>query len=266
MLILSAGLSEIEFLPGRPFSSGYWPKGNWGVFGDLRQARAFELLFRVLVVICALILPFSIIYFFISREARKRVLKDFLRLLPFLIIVYILTQISPDILSEEEAPVALPGPPIESSAPMLDVAPPQWVIPVASVGLALLVAAALVGSAWLIWRRRRRVTPLERLAREAEEAIEAIQGGADLRDTVLRCYYEMSRVLWQERGIRRRRAMTPREFADHLEEIGLPGRGIRQLTRLFEDVRYGAKVPGPEEQQQALACLGAVVEFCRSAQ
>jgi hypothetical protein len=134
-----------------------------------------------------------------------------------------------------------------------------------SVGFALLVATVLVGLGWFVWRRRRRVVPpLEQLAQQAEEAIEAIQGGADLRDTVMRCYYEMSRVLRQQRGIERHRAMTPREFVAFLGEAGLPTGPVWRLTELFEQVRYGAKAPGQAEEAQALACLETIVEFCRS--
>ena len=50
-----------------------------------------------------------------------------------------------------------------------------------------------------------------------------------------------------------------------LEEVGLPTEAVRRLTELFEQVRYGAKSLGQDEGAQALACLEAIVEFCRSA-
>jgi hypothetical protein len=125
----------------------------------------------------------------------------------------------------------------------------------------------LVGSAWLIWsRRRREAAPLEQLAQQAEEAIKAIQSGADLRDTVLRCYHEMIRVLHQQRGIERHQAMTPREFASSLEKVGLPSQDIEKLTDLFERVRYGTRIPDQKDEAQAMACLASVVDFCRRAQ
>jgi hypothetical protein len=268
MLLLSSGLSELEFLAGQPFSLGRSPEGVWNTPGGLWQIEFFETVFRVIVFIAALILPVSIIYFFVSREARKRVLLDFLRLLPFLVILYLLAQrLQPDIVQPEQGlPQLLPD--VSEGVPIADVdaAPPQWFLSVISVGFALLVATVLVGLGWFVWRHRRRaVPPLEQLAQQAEEAVEAIKAGADLRDTVMRCYYEMSRVLRQQRGIRRHQAMTPREFAAFLEEVGLPARAVRRLTELFERVRYGAKSPGQDEGAQALACLETIVEFCRSA-
>lgn len=267
MLLLSTGLSELEFLAGQPFSLGYSPEGFWGMFGGLRQVKLFEIVFRVLIFIAALILPFSIIYFLVSREARKRVLLDFLRLLPILVIVYVLAQrVRPDIFAPEQGlPQAFPG--ASEGTPVVDVdaVPPGWFLSVISVGLALLVATVLVSVGWFVWRRRRAAPPLEQLAQQAEEAIEAIQAGADLRNTVMRCYYEMSWVLRQRRGIRRHQAMTPREFVAFLEEAGLPTGAVRRLTELFEQVRYGAKAPSQREEAQALACLATIVEFCRSA-
>jgi hypothetical protein len=269
MLLLSTGLSEIEFLDGQPFSLGRSPEGIGDTSAGLLRIEFFETVFRVIVFVAVLILLFSIIYFFVSREARKRVLLDFLRLLPFLIILYLLAQrLQPDIVQPEQGlPQLLPDISAEG-APIADVdaAPPQWFFSVVSTGFALLVATVLVGLGWFVWRHRRRaVPPLEQLAQQAEEAIEAIQAGADLRDTVTRCYYEMSRVLRQQRGIRRHQAMTPREFATSLGEAGLPTKAVRRLTELFEQVRYGAKSPGRDEGVQALACLETIVEFCRSA-
>jgi preprotein translocase subunit YajC len=268
MLLLSTGLSELEFLAGQPFPLVYSPEGVWGTFGGLLPVTLFEVVFRVLVAIAVLILPFSIIYFLTSREARKRVLLDFLRLLPFLVIVYVLAQRVQLGTFSPEQDVLQVSPGDSSAAPVVDgdVVPPQWFSQVTSVGLALFVAIVLVGVGWFIWRRRqRRTTPLEQLAQQAEEAIEAIQAGADLRNTVMRCYYEMSRVLRQQRGIRRHQAMTPREFVALLEEAGLPSGAVWRLTELFEQVRYGAKAPDQAEETQALACLETIVEFCRSA-
>ncbi len=144
-------------------------------------------------------------------------------------------------------------------------APPAWLVLVTSLILALLLALALAGMVWWIWlRRRRAVHPLAQLAQEAQDALEALQAGGDLKDVVMRCYFEMNRVLREQRGITRPEAMTPREFERQLEQAGLPGEHVRQLTRLFENVRYGAKVPGEREERQAMTCLTAIVEHCRS--
>jgi hypothetical protein len=134
-----------------------------------------------------------------------------------------------------------------------------------AIGLALFVSAVLVTTAWLIWRSRLKPPDsLEQLAREAQGALDALKGGADLKDTVIRCYFEMSRVLNEERGIRRERAMTPREFEVRLSELGLPEQHVVQLTRLFEGVRYGSRVTGEREADQAVASLTAIVDACRS--
>jgi Domain of unknown function (DUF4129) len=76
----------------------------------------------------------------------------------------------------------------------------------------------------------------------------------------------MNLVLSEQRGIQRQTAMTPREFELYLGQIGLKIEHIRQLTRLFERVRYGAGPPGEREEQEAVACLTAIVEvYGRSA-
>lgn len=141
--------------------------------------------------------------------------------------------------------------------------PSVWLVLATSVGLAVLMTGLLVGGAWFVWRRfHPPASPLKQLAQEAQGALESLQVGADLKDVVKRCYVQMARVLDEQRGIRRQRYMTPREFERRLEDAGLPGEAVRQLTRLFEDVRYGTRVTGEQEERRAMACLRVIVDAC----
>jgi len=268
MVFLSAGLSEFELLPGQPFSLGRMAL-SWLSGGGLSPGEApVGILVRAIFILAGLLLPFAIIYFIISPEARKRVLRDLLFLLPILALYFLFLNGRYAIQGQEvELPAELPAEPLPVLSPAdLVTPPPRWLAFVVSLGFILLVAAVLVGMGWFVWRRTRRpASSLEWLAREAQGALEALRSGADLKDTVIRCYYEMSRVLDEQQGIRRKRAMTPREFEQHLEQAGLPGQHVRRLTRLFEDVRYGAKSPGENEERLATTCLAAIVEACRSA-
>jgi len=268
LILLSTALTGLELLPGQPFSLSREPSGEIGRSETMPGAEIFALLFRAMTAIFVSLLPVAIIYFIVSPEFRKRMLRSFLPMLPLFLMFYLLMRSPPDFLRRAEEAQPL-GPLAEgfpaAPTPEFVATPPQWLVVVANLVLALLIAALVVGAVWLVWHlQRKRVSPLERLAQEAREAIEALQAGADLKNTVMRCYYEMSQVLREQRGIRRQRATTPREFERQLEQLGLPGEQVRQLTRLFEKVRYGAKTVDEDEARQAIACLTVIVEFCRS--
>jgi hypothetical protein len=66
-------------------------------------------------------------------------------------------------------------------------------------------------------------------------------------------------VLSEQRNIQRPSHMTPREFETALAGQGLPRDPVQQLTRLFEDVRYGTRQPGEREERLALDSLAAIV-------
>jgi len=136
--------------------------------------------------------------------------------------------------------------------------PPQWFVLIISVGLITL----LLGLIWFFGRRFPRLaeSPLEQLALEAHYALEELRAGSDLKDTIKRCYREMSRILSEQQGLQRPQAMTPREFEQYLSQSGLRDEHIRQLTRLFEGARYGAKAPAEREEHEAIACLTAIVQ------
>lgn len=267
LLILAAGLSELAFQPGRPLPPRAQPTGTLeGIFGPLPGSELFGLLLTVIYLLGILLLPVAIVYVIVSPEARKRVVRS-LGLLMWLIALFLLMRARPDIFRELQlqSPAA-PSPgdlgidPVEFLASF-----PQWLVVLTALGLAAIAVAGLVGVAWALWRRSHPpVAPVEQLAQEAQHALEALQAGADVRNTVLRCYFEMSRILAEERGIRRQEAVTPREFEQQLKEAGLPDAQVEQLTRLFEAVRYGARVADEGQERRAVACLAGIVEASKS--
>jgi hypothetical protein len=270
IVILSAGLSEVELLPGQPFSVESESEDETGGFGPLPSGQGLITLLRALIFFTLLLLPVAVVYAIISPEFRKRVLRRLLSLLVFAVLAYWVAQRLPELFNMEEEATFSGGQPLTeaplTAPPVQFVAdPPAWLVLATSLALALLVSAILVGVVWFLRHRAERpVGSLEQLAHEAEEALELLRAGGDIKDTVMRCYAEMSRTLDRERGIVRLGSMTPREFEGRLAGMGLPGEPVRQLTRLFEQVRYGAKVADEREEELALICLTDIVEACRS--
>jgi hypothetical protein len=274
MLILSGGLSKLVLSPGQPFSLGSGWRSELGAYDASPLGEVLVTILRIAFTLALLLLPFTIIYLIISPEARKKALQDFMIMATFILIYYLLAKARTQLTDQETEPRLAEGMfemgqnGIQDLAPLPEFAadPPRWLIFLASLGLALVVAALVIG---IVRNLQRRPQPsdddtLEQLAQGAEDALQAIQGGADLKNTVVRCYFEMSQVVNKERGLQRKREMTAREFENYLEKAGLPDGPVRQLTRLFEDVRYGTKSPGDREERQAIASLTAIVKACRS--
>ena len=265
IVLLSAGLSELELRPGQPFSLSRGEQVSVAQSGA--GSETLTTLFRVVLILAGLLMPVALVYLIASRKARKRLFRDLVTLLVFFSVYYLAMRALRGAGRREAEPaLALPQMQPLPSAPLAEfaTAPPPWFVFAASLGLAVLLAALLVGVVRLVARRGRPpVSPLEQIAQDAQGAVTALQAGADLRNTVIRCYCEMCSTLTQQRGIRRQRAMTPREFGDRLTGVGLPAGYVAQITRLFEEVRYGTKIPGQHEERQAILCLRAIVEASR---
>jgi hypothetical protein len=273
LIFLSTGLSKSTLQRSQPFP--VW------IFNNLEpgeappdEARSEEvptrpisLWYRLSFFILIGLLTLWIITFILHPEARKRMLIRMISYLTLLLIIFLVysklkppelvnqnggddVEIGPGgIFTQEEPPVT----------PTLVADPPQWLV----VTITLAFIILILGVIWFVWQRRPRRTtwesPKQLLALEARRAIETLQAGSDLKDTVLRCYQEMSQVLKEQRGIQRQKGMTPREFEKHLVEIGLRDEHIRRLTRLFEGVRYGDNVSSERDKREALDCLRAIV-------
>jgi hypothetical protein len=109
-------------------------------------------------------------------------------------------------------------------------------------------------------------TGLEEIADIARSALDDLSKNKESRNVIIRSYTRMNAAVNQYRGIAREEAMTPAEFASHLEKAGLPGNAIHGLTRVFEKVRYGGQSVSPEEIKEAKQCLTSILTACEAKQ
>jgi len=273
LLLLSGSLSQVRLAPGDQLPSVAQETGGLelgdGAAVHLLDEAALERFLKVIYILVPLLLAASIVALIISPEMRKDVLARLI--VPILLLLYLLlirdkqsnVPLAPTSAVPVEsgaAVVAEEGPIVEFSATPPDTV--VWGTRIAvGVGVALLVGGAL----WLLWRSRRAPAPhpLAQVAEQARQAIRAIEAGGDVRNVILRCYFEMGRILGEEKGLLRQSTMTPREFECSLTAAGLPGPAVRRLTRLFEGVRYGAKPTGAREEQEAMLALVEISDACR---
>jgi len=271
VLLLSASLNGLKLQEGQLllFNDNLHIDNT---MGTLPGGQLILQIIRVIYLVAFITTPFMILYLILSPKARKVFLRYMLRVLSFVLVIYLMGRFiaslnadsSPNLGGLSGAqPTLLPGlaptlPPVPS--------PSEGLILGLSMALALVVTVVVVGLGWLLWRRLRHPeSAMLRIALEAQSALDDLRTGGNLKNAIIRCYYKMSKVLDEERGIRRDRSMTPREFEVYLESSGLPGEPVRQLTHLFEDVRYGDLAVGEKEEQQAQSSLTAIIEAVKRA-
>lgn len=216
------------------------------------------------MIILALALLVLIIFMIVTAEGRKMLVYALLILLVLLFVL--LLREPPSGLPESTAPPAQAGTETPAASPStFAFEPPSWLVLSASLLLALLLIGVLALIGVHLARRKGPLvspSPLRELAEEARQALFDLRVGLDLRNTIIRCYQEMSETLQEYRGLRRNTAMTPKEFARALAPTNLPHEDIWRITGLFERARYGQHTPAPEEEEEAIACLTAIVQAC----
>lgn len=266
LMLLASGIASIALQSGEPLPLGailalLLPPSLEGGGG----IRSEPLGAWVAWVFWALALG-ALISFFFSPTLRKRVL----RMLPFYLVAALMLYLVSRVLRSNAGRADNGGtsgardrpPPLDLNPPALPqftADPPRWLL----LLLGVLVVALALALAWLVLRRRAQKQPndsLADLAQEAQQALDALDKGGDVRATVLRCYQEMVRVLRMQRGVQRQEATTTREFEELLANAGLRDDHIHQLTRLFERVRYGGAAASERDEEEARVCLTAIVQ------
>lgn len=94
------------------------------------------------------------------------------------------------------------------------------------------------------------------VGRAAGRAAERIEAAGDLDNEVYRAWREMTGLLEVERP----EATSPGEFAAAATGAGMDPDDVGELTRLFEDVRYGGEEPTEGMERRALSILRRVEE------
>ena len=277
MILLSAGLSHVTLDAGIPFSD-LWAflvnEFRGGLFmrpeviGTM-EAEALVRIIQILYFIAFVSFPIVVIMIIVSPELRKRVIRMLIQFALIALAISLFTQNRTQVESEERLdPPAQLVPPsageISSITEEFQSQVSQTVVWTASLMLALVIAGIV---AYIVIRLRPNRSPrpsLESLATRAESAAENLLRGGDFRDTILKCYADMNRIAKEHRGLQRDDSLTAREFTDYLVRAGLPEEPVRELTALFEEVRYGHKSYSDREAQVAVNSLQAIAVACRN--
>jgi len=267
LLMLAAALPELALLPERIYDI------PWAA-GITRPALDLGWLF--IVMLALYVLGFILLT---PQEWRWRLVYAIVALWLLAGLIVLLVWLAGDqAIPSTLTPVPLPSvtptpetaqePMPEVYEPALDVTfmpPERWVRVIVISSVILLCAAVLLTLLWLFYARQRPFVPppVAQLATQAQAALDALYAGEDVHDVVLRCYFEMARVLDESQGLRRAETATPREFAARLVALGLPAQPVQTLTRLFEEVRYGRYQADDVVIQQATASLKGIVAACQ---
>jgi hypothetical protein len=265
IVLLAAGIADLE-LARSTFRSIAPEEGGPDAVQSIEDifdepVSAANVIFSFVLLVALLI---SIVHFILSPEARRRVIQRFLRLFFIIFAIYVIsTRLGRRLNPEQEAPeggdrgefLILPAEEIAANLP-------PWV----SFAVSLTLAALVILVGWLLWRRsQRKPDALELLTGEAQAALQELRSGADFKNTIIHCYYQMCAIMDRERGIHRQENMTAREFEEHLTQLGLPVEPVTQLTRLFEKARYSSNTPDHQDERAAWDCLSAIAEVDGSA-
>ncbi len=260
-ILIAASLPQLRLQPGVPLPPLEDQGGSGNPPVEPPVVVKVSTLFKTILAVVLTAAVLSIIYKILRKVSWKKILVRFFYFAVLVTIGVIALLIIGDIniSSTPGVPDVLP-PEIGEVGPPLAPMPTNltWVV------LAILAVVIVLLVVWLaIWGLRWRQAADDSLAQKAEWALESLKLHKDFKDVITQCYWQMSQSLRQERGIVLKETMTAREFELLAAERGIPYPPVHQLTQLFEFVRYGFRSPGPADEQKAIECLNAIVQFSR---
>jgi hypothetical protein len=230
-------------------------------------------LWKQLLVVSLVVLLLILVIMLLSPQWRKRLLWLLLKALIWAVAIYILLTnpllagillqlLTPNRMSTEDDPTGN-----DAFTPIPVFEPPQ-VSPALSYVISFAFALMFLAVIWALyrgWQRYLQVNAkksLDEIARIARSSLDDLSSGRNSSDVIINCYLRMSEVVSSKRHLQREIAMTPHEFALHLERAGLPGEAVSGLTRLFEGVRYGDRKSGSKDVNEAVRCLTTILHYC----
>ncbi len=257
--LIGVSLSQLDLKPGLPLpelSGGELvvtaAANNPG--GNIQISTFLLILLGIAVAILGIITLIRILRGVYWKSVFSSMLTPlFIVLILVGIIALFVSLLTTGSVQEPSAPI-MPTPEPIPRAPLGPV--PPIILWVVGLGLALGIALLCV---WAINQSRKERLQGLRVVLEAERARNDLLAGQLLKDVILRCYQQMSQALQEVYGLERETSMTVEEFERLLEGEGYPHAPVHQLTTLFEAVRYGNWHPTANDEQNAIACLEAII-------
>jgi hypothetical protein len=274
MAILSISLSMLQMQPGKFFLPQFSNQSTEGSNQELADLSWVLILIRGLQILLIILLPIYLIVGMLSKRGRRNLWIDLLKIIiPFLIIMWI-SEVSNQLPRDEERGGLPPGFPDFSDLsrnstilPGFEANPQSWMLILTIISVAGLVAAiTFFGLRSLSKRDSTDDDEFQELASRAQAALDDIEADRiEFDDVIIRCYAEMSQALQVEKGIKRKQAVTSHEFEKELLSKGFPAHPVQQLTKLFEQVRYGRQKLGEDAKGRAMESLREIIAFCKGA-
>ena len=272
LTVLASSLHDVQFKPARSFSVRF---PSYPLEIPLAVNAIADIpLWKILLFWAGFLGIFILLFLMLPADLRKRLIRQAISfgvgiLVLLIALHYKLIQL-PTFNFDSQAP------PTESQPANLNpdfTAPtfqPPAVAPWMIYLISFVVLLALLVLTWVGYRYWMRSHPrpsskLGDLAAIARSSLNELASGRDWSDVIVQSYVRMSDVVSERRGLYRAEAMTPREFAERLENAGLPADAVKRLTRLFESVRYGARQSEPADINEAVACLNSILQACGAA-
>jgi len=258
-LFLSLGIGGLVFHKGMPLPEFNKGSGQITVSGRNENLSLTISQFGKIFLMTLLIIGISLFCLWMIRRMSWRLLRQGLSVFGIILLItggiFFLILFLPKG-SLETVAETLPMPVEQERAP-LGTPPPSlyWL----GGGIVCLIAGFLI---FYFLSDNNRVRTGESLLKEEFLLMEKkLRHGADFRNTILLCYGNMSRIVCEERKISREKYMTAEEFRDHILKSGMPEEPVRELTSLFERVRYGAGEYNRDDSEEALKWLQVIIRY-----
>ena len=267
LTILALSLNQVPFREGQHFAQ-QGSKQIQILPEHLNQQTVDIPLWKQIIFWVLAGLMMVLIGLLLSPELRKRLLRIFIRVaFTFWAIYFLVKNYGDQLFGFNLLGAGEAAPSQNVTVPMPTFEPPQ-VSSTFSYLVSFVIALVWLLVMWVLYRGWQRYIslnskkPLEDIAKIARSSLNDLTSGRNSSDVIINCYLRMSDVVANTRHLHRKTAMTPHEFALHLEQAGLPGEAVMRLTRLFEGVRYGTRKSGPQDINEAVSCLKTILRYC----
>jgi len=272
LVVLASSLHDVHFEPGRPLSMRGSSSPPLEI--PLTETVSKTPLWKILLLWLAFVVNMVLFFLLLPPEVRKKILRQVISFALGVLAIVLALRYNLIKLPVLEAPLAeeqnfgTGG--AGGDSPLVGFEPPAmtqwWLFLVSFLVLAAFLALLWAAYRWWAGSATRKLSELGEIGAIAQASLNDIAAGREWTDVIIQSYARMNETVSRWRGLQRHWAATPREFAERLEQAGLPVQAVGRLTRLFESARYGVRPSSQSDINEAIACLNSILQACGQAE